>query len=213
MNCDKVQACRAVVDAVQAATEVLRSSDSLSQVPCPALLRNSGAALARFVSHTDVLHKQSYIRFDEPALMVAAIAILLAPLIWNTVARIEYYTRIFSRILGKHVAAYLLALWIFCFSLYRDLLFYVAIVGQPQLNVLQQPAFAALGWTCSAVGLVLVLSSMARLGVAGTYLGDYFGILQTCKVSAFPYNILDDPMCVFLSRLHYFHYLTTSFEV
>lgn len=43
-------------------------------------------------------------------------------------------------------------------------------------------------------GNILVLSSMYALGVTGTYLGDYFGILMDDRVTGFPFNITDNPM-------------------
>jgi phosphatidylethanolamine/phosphatidyl-N-methylethanolamine N-methyltransferase len=46
----------------------------------------------------------------------------------------------------------------------------------------------------AASGNLLVLSSMYALGVTGTYLGDYFGILMDHKVESFPFNITDAPM-------------------
>lgn len=33
-----------------------------------------------------------------------------------------------------------------------------------------------------------------RLGITGTYLGDYFGILMKERVTGFPFNVTDDPM-------------------
>lgn len=35
---------------------------------------------------------------------------------------------------------------------------------------------------------------MYALGVTGTYLGDYFGILMEKKVEGFPFNVTDAPM-------------------
>lgn len=35
---------------------------------------------------------------------------------------------------------------------------------------------------------------MYALGVTGTYLGDYFGILMDAKVESFPFNVTDAPM-------------------
>ena len=35
---------------------------------------------------------------------------------------------------------------------------------------------------------------MYALGITGTYLGDYFGILMDHKVTSFPFNITDAPM-------------------
>lgn len=44
------------------------------------------------------------------------------------------------------------------------------------------------------MGNILVLSSMYALGITGTYLGDYFGILMEERVTSFPFNITDAPM-------------------
>ena len=41
---------------------------------------------------------------------------------------------------------------------------------------------------------MLVLSSMWALGVTGTYLGDYFGILMNEMVEGFPFNVTGSPM-------------------
>ena len=35
---------------------------------------------------------------------------------------------------------------------------------------------------------------MYALGITGTYLGDYFGILMDERVTSFPFNITDAPM-------------------
>jgi phosphatidylethanolamine/phosphatidyl-N-methylethanolamine N-methyltransferase len=35
---------------------------------------------------------------------------------------------------------------------------------------------------------------MWALGITGTYLGDYFGILMPAKVTSFPFNVTDAPM-------------------
>ena len=39
-----------------------------------------------------------------------------------------------------------------------------------------------------------MLSSMWALGVTGTYLGDYFGILMDEMVTGFPFNVTSSPM-------------------
>ena len=41
---------------------------------------------------------------------------------------------------------------------------------------------------------MLVLSSMWALGVTGTYLGDYFGILMDEMVEGFPFSVTSAPM-------------------
>jgi len=45
-------------------------------------------------------------------------------------------------------------------------------------------------------GQLFVLSSTWALGITGTFLGDYFGILMDHRVEGFPFNILRDPMYV-----------------
>jgi phosphatidylethanolamine N-methyltransferase len=56
------------------------------------------------------------------------------------------------------------------------------------------PAVKVLGGALFAAGNVFVLSSMWALGVTGTYLGDYFGILMEEMVTGFPFNVMSDPM-------------------
>jgi len=45
-----------------------------------------------------------------------------------------------------------------------------------------------------AVGNILVLSSTYQLGITGTFLGDYFGILLDDIVTGFPFNLMNAPM-------------------
>ena len=51
---------------------------------------------------------------------------------------------------------------------------------------------------------------MWALGVTGTYLGDYFGILMDDMVTGFPFNVTDAPMywgslCSFAGTAIYYH--------
>lgn len=46
------------------------------------------------------------------------------------------------------------------------------------------------------VGQLFVLSSFFRLGVTGTFLGDYCGIFMSERVTGFPFNVVDNPMYV-----------------
>ena len=39
-----------------------------------------------------------------------------------------------------------------------------------------------------------MLSSTYALGITGTYLGDYFGILMDAPVTSFPFNLMGAPM-------------------
>ena len=87
-----------------------------------------------------------------------------------------------------------------------------AVKNQPALAVLDNKLVKAAAVAFFAAGQVFVLSSMWVLGVTGeslagttcnmrltatgTYLGDYFGILMTSRVTGFPFNVLNDPMYI-----------------
>lgn len=60
--------------------------------------------------------------------------------------------------------------------------------------MLETPLSNALAVALLACGNILVLSSMWALGITGTYLGDYFGILMDDMVTGFPFNVTDAPM-------------------
>ena len=88
-------------------------------------------------------------------------------------------------------ACYALALTIFSLGIVRDTLFERALRGQPFVPAFYQPYLA---YALLAIGNTLVLTSYYALGITGTFLGDYFGILQDEKVTGFPFNITDAPM-------------------
>lgn len=71
-----------------------------------------------------------------------------------------------------------------------------AIASQPSNALLLSPAVKYAGGALFGAGNVLVVSSMWALGVTGTYLGDYFGILMPHIVTGFPFNVVADPMYV-----------------
>jgi phosphatidylethanolamine/phosphatidyl-N-methylethanolamine N-methyltransferase len=84
---------------------------------------------------------------------------------------------------------------IFSLGMLRDSIFKAALDAQPThpsfvSSSLIKPYAALLFVT----GNVLVLSSMWALGVTGTYLGDYFGILMDEVVTGFPFNVSSCPM-------------------
>lgn len=60
--------------------------------------------------------------------------------------------------------------------------------------MLETPLSNALAVALLACGNILVLSSMWALGITGTYLGDYFGILMDDMVTGFPFNVTNAPM-------------------
>ncbi|KAL6077096.1 Phosphatidyl-N-methylethanolamine N-methyltransferase [Balamuthia mandrillaris] len=149
--------------------------------------------------------------YTKESFQYAALLIVLAPTIWNLLARLEYHTRFITQLAGGYptIGCYLLALWIFSFSGYRDMMAGKAMEEQPQLELLDSIAVKGVAGVLFAVGMTFVLSSMYALGITGTYLGDYFGILLDSKVTGFPFSVLNHPMyvgaslCFFASALWY----------
>lgn len=54
--------------------------------------------------------------------------------------------------------------------------------------------FEIVSYIVGGFGSLLVLTSFMRLGITGTYCGDYFGIQMEKRVTNFPFNICEDPM-------------------
>lgn len=87
-----------------------------------------------------------------------------------------------------------MAVTIFSLGILRDFLYEKALREQPTSPLLTGLPVKALAAILFAVGNTLVLSSMWALGVTGTYLGDYFGILMDHRVTGFPFNVSNNPM-------------------
>lgn len=94
------------------------------------------------------------------------------------------------------LGCYGLAMTIFSLGIFRDYLFEKALRDQPSWPLLVENATIVkpAAVVFFGVGNVLVLSSMWALGVTGTYLGDYFGILMDDIVTSFPFNVCNNPM-------------------
>lgn len=150
-----------------------------------------------------------------PSIGMAAIAVAGLPVAWNMVARNEYRNKsiqnssLFLKFKenNKKAAAYLLAVGIFVASCGRDGLFKVAMDRNPStvLPLLcphmfgenKEKVFALikyLAYGLFSFGSMLVVSSFARLGITGTYLGDYCGIFMEERVTAFPFSHFENPM-------------------
>ncbi|RKO89938.1 phospholipid methyltransferase-domain-containing protein [Blyttiomyces helicus] len=141
---------------------------------------------SQFLSSVDV---------TQPSFWISAGSIVFNPLMWNIVARNEYRNKTIAKVLGSPLAGcYFLAFTIFTLGLLRDWLFTVALKDQPTLPILEHLLIKIYAGLLVAVGNVLVLTSMFKLGVTGTYLGDYFGILMEERVVGFPFNVLENPM-------------------
>ena len=71
-----------------------------------------------------------------------------------------------------------------------------AILEQPRARLLPTPLDTLIPVALFVTGQTFVLSSTWSLGITGTFLGDYFGILMDARVEGFPFNVLRDPMYV-----------------
>lgn len=132
-----------------------------------------------------------------PELKYAVLTIVFNPTFWNIAARLEYNTHAITKLAGGSAkyGCYLLAATIFSLGIYRDHVYHNALQLQPTFQPLvDSQIIRALAYLTFAFGNVLVLSSMYKLGITGTYLGDYFGILMDERVTGFPFNINDNPM-------------------
>lgn len=148
-------------------------------------------------------------RIHLPSIGMAAIAIAGLPAAWNLVARNEYKRHTIEKtVRSKKVGACLLAAAIFLGSGARDYAFQNAlrhnpssvlpiiptrIFGEAYAGVVRNVLRGA-GAALMAAGTTLVVSAFLRLGVTGTYLGDYFGILMEERVTAFPFSHFDNPV-------------------
>ncbi|KAI8976429.1 phospholipid methyltransferase-domain-containing protein [Pilobolus umbonatus] len=146
------------------------------------------------------------IDFTQPTFYLTIAHILFNPIYWNTVARAEYNSHVLTKIAGNNAyrGCYGLAVSIFSLGLTRDYLYHIALLQQPSHPLLGSALVKLISVGLFIAGNTLVLSSMWALGVTGTYLGDYFGILMKERVTGFPFNICDNPMyigstCTFLA--------------
>lgn len=74
--------------------------------------------------------------------------------------------------------------------------FQKAIAEQPHVQLLPEPLNVIIPATLVGLGQTFVITSTWQLGITGTFLGDYFGILMDHRVEGFPFNVLTDPMYV-----------------
>ncbi|KAL9100257.1 MAG: hypothetical protein Q9163_004349, partial [Psora crenata] len=107
--------------------------------------------------------------------------------------RAEYHNKTLTRIFNNNPlhACYALAITIFSLGLIRDALYERALRHQPVVPAFQSTPLAYL---LLGIGNTLVLTSYYALGITGTFLGDYFGILMDEPVTGFPFNVTGAPM-------------------
>jgi len=138
------------------------------------------------------------IDFSKPSLYRSLASITFNPTVWNIVARNEYRNKTITKIFGGNARAgcYFLAASIFFAGMLRDSLFQKAITEQPHAQLLPEPLNVIIPTVLVGAGQLFVVTSTWQLGVTGTFLGDYFGILMDHRVEGFPFNVLTDPMYV-----------------
>ncbi|CAK7209920.1 Phosphatidyl-N-methylethanolamine N-methyltransferase [Sporothrix curviconia] len=134
--------------------------------------------------------------FNQKSLFISAASIAFNPTFWNIIARQEYHNKVLTRLFGgkSQTACYFLAATIFSLGIVRDLLYERALRHQPSHPLLETNEATYAGYALLALGNVLVISSTWQLGITGTFLGDYFGILMDDIVTGFPFNVTDAPM-------------------
>lgn len=131
---------------------------------------------------------------NEKAL-VACVIVMINPLFWNIVSRYEYKTHRVSRVLGgpKRGCA-TLAACILTLNYVRTATFHKTVDQYGYWEPLNNGLVQALGYLIVAAGAILVLVSGWKLGFFVSFMGDYFGLLLSDKVTGFPFNVVNDPM-------------------
>ncbi|THZ81142.1 phospholipid methyltransferase [Aureobasidium pullulans] len=159
-----------------------------------------------------------YVDLGQPMFWLSVASIVFNPTFWNTAARSEYHNKTITKLFGGNslYGCYALAVTIFTIGIIRDSIdstrsgesltydkctadldfssYERALRTQPTHPLLTGPVSNALALALFTSGNILVLTSMYALGITGTYLGDYFGILMDEMVTGFPFNICSAPM-------------------
>lgn len=147
---------------------------------------NFNELIYQLIENVDIIEKN---------LKLSVFFIVFNPLFWNIVARLEYSTHFLTKSLGgARNGCYAFALTIFSLGLARDFYFHKAIESHITFQCLENEFVKGTGIAMAIVGQILVLTSMYRLGIAATFLGDYFGITIDERVTSFPFNISNNPM-------------------
>ncbi|PCH42964.1 phospholipid methyltransferase [Wolfiporia cocos MD-104 SS10] len=140
----------------------------------------------------------SLVDWSQRSLWISVASIAFNPTAWNIVARNEYRNKTITRVFGGNArnGCYFLAVLIFSFGMFRDSLFQHALEDQPTQKILPEPLDTIVPAVLFVAGQTFVITSTWALGITGTFLGDYFGILMDHRVEGFPFNVLRDPMYI-----------------
>ncbi|THH05680.1 hypothetical protein EW145_g4623 [Phellinidium pouzarii] len=141
-----------------------------------------------------------WVDLSKTSLLVSLASISFNPLAWNIVARNEYHYKTITRIFGGNakIGCYFLASMIFSLGILRDSLFHRALSEQSSHPLLPRDTpfnlHIVLPVALFVIGQTLVITSTWALGITGTFLGDYFGILMDHRVEGFPFSVVENPM-------------------
>ena len=116
------------------------------------------------------------IDFSDKNLFISIGVIIITPIIWNILARIEYYTHLLTKLAcgNKYLGCYILAVYVFGFSLFRDYIFNKALETQPIFASQYATEIMYGGYALQVIGSLLVMGAYYQLGITGTYLGGMF---------------------------------------
>jgi phosphatidylethanolamine N-methyltransferase len=141
-----------------------------------------------------------YVDFNDWLLTLSFIMIVICPTTWNLVARWEFHTKFFSKLTGDNrMAADIFAHILIEMGIFRNFIYMRVIMTQPHLvieNETLELITMIIGYSLIGIGFILNFFSFYRLGIHGIYYADYFGILFNEMVTAFPYNVLSNPLYV-----------------
>jgi len=129
--------------------------------------------------------------------LITAFMIFLCPVTWNVVSRLEFNTKIFSRLVGDNVIA--ADIWAHIYiemGIFRNYMFYYMVTHHqtfqvPDSLVLPIKLVSSILFT---YGLIINLGVVYRLGIHGIYYADYFDILCPEKQTKWPYSQFDHPL-------------------
>ena len=65
--------------------------------------------------------------------------------------------------------------------------YHLALMDQPRKQILPEPLATVVPVVLFLMGQIFVITSTWALGITGTFLGDYFGILMDQRVEGFVY--------------------------
>ena len=129
--------------------------------------------------------------------LIPCLVVMLNPLFWNVVSRVEYKTHIVSKLCrGPKKGVIALAVGILSLNYVRTTVFHKTMDVHSACEPLKTDFCDGLGYLLIAIGGIFVISSSYRLGFFCSFMGDYFGILLDSRVAGFPFNVVDDPMYV-----------------